>query len=132
MLVLVARNTDFSSRGLDRAISSQFPVDAANFLRRQPVPGPLYNNFDWGGFLIWYMPQYPVAIDGRNDLYGDELDERFYKIESADPSYKKDPCLNQAGVVLLNKDIPLAGMLAQDPHFRLVYKDDLAVIFVHR
>jgi len=132
VLVLVARNADFSSRGLNRAISSQFPVDAANFLRRQPMPGPLYNSFDWGGFLIWYMPQYPVAIDGRNDLYGDELDARFYKTESADASYKEDPFLNQAGVVLLKQNVPLAGMLALDSRFRLIYRDKIAVIFVRQ
>ena len=73
-LVLVARDADFNQRGLDRAISSMYPVKALNFLRQHPAPGPLYNTLDWGGFLTWYMPDYPVAIDGRNDLYGDDLD----------------------------------------------------------
>ena len=82
LLLLFARNTDFNTPGLDAAISSQFPVRAANFLRQNPSPGPLYNDLDWGGFLIWYMPNYPVSIDGRNDLYGDELDGRFFSSEN--------------------------------------------------
>ncbi len=132
VLLLVARNADFNQHGLNQAISRQFPVDAVNFLRRNPVPGPLYNSFDWGGFLIWYMPQYPVAIDGRNDLYGDELDSRFYKTEAADPSYAEDPFLNQAGLVLLKSNVPLAKLLTVDSRFRLIYRDEIAVVFVRQ
>jgi hypothetical protein len=129
LLLLIARNTDFNPRGLDRAISGQFPVDAVNFLRKHPVGGPLYNNFDWGGFLIFYMPQYPVAIDGRGDLYGGDLTEQFLSTEGAEPSYATDPHLNEAGVVLLKNTAPLARILPTDHRFRVIYRDDLAVVF---
>jgi len=131
-LVLVARNTDFNQRGLDRAISSMYPVKAVNYLRQHPAPGPLYNTLDWGGFLTWYMPDYPVAIDGRNDLYGDDLDRLFFGTENGAESYATDPYLNEAGVVLLQKSQPLAGLLLSDPRFNLVYQDQLAAIFVKR
>jgi hypothetical protein len=49
-----------------------------NFLRDHPQPGPLYNTYDWGDFISWYLPEKPVAIDGRTDLYGDEIDNRFF------------------------------------------------------
>lgn len=131
-LVLFARNTDFNQSGLDTAISSMYPVKAVNFLRRNPPPGPLYNNLNWGGFLTWYMPDYPVAIDGRNDLYGDELDRLFYESENGAPSYGSDPYLNEAGVVLLERGLPLANLLISDPRFSLVYQDRLAALFVKR
>ncbi|HEY4960382.1 MAG TPA: hypothetical protein VII29_05965, partial [Terriglobales bacterium] len=108
LLLVISRGTDFTSRDLDRAISSEYPVNAVNFLRRNPQPGPLYNNLGWGGFLMWYMPDYPVAIDGRNDLYGDELDQLFYASQSAEAGYTTDPYLNEAGVVVLSADLPLA------------------------
>jgi len=131
-LVLVASAVDFNERGLDRAISADYPVNAINFLRRNPTRGPLYNNLNWGGFLMWYMPDYPVAIDGRNDLYGDDLDKIFYNSESAQESYKTDPYLNGAGVVLLDSTLPLAKVLTIDPRFQLVYHDDIATVFAHR
>ena len=127
-LLLIARNTDFNSRALDEAISNQFPVDAVNFLRKYPVGGPLYNSFDWGGFLIFYMPQYPVAIDGRTDLYGDQLDALFYATEGAEPSYASDPYLNEAGLVILKNSVPLAQLLPTDRRFRVIYKDELATV----
>ena len=132
LLVVVARGTGFTTRELDLAISNTYPVNAVNFLRRNPQPGPLYNNLGWGGFLMWYMPDFPVAVDGRNDLYGDQLDELFYASQSAEASYATDPYLNEAGVVLLAADLPLAKVLTADPRFRLIYQDALAVVYVRR
>jgi len=129
LLLLSTSRTDFTMRGLDRAISTEYPVDAVNFLRRNPVGGPLYNSFDWGGFLIFYMPQYPVSIDGRTDLYGDAMDEQYFETQEAEPSYVNDPILNAAGVVMLKRKFPIATHLLTDPRFRLVYRDEIAVIY---
>jgi len=131
--LLFARYTDFNRTGIDEAMSSEFPVKAVNFLRRNPQPGPLYNTFDWGGFLIWYMPDYPVAIDGRTDLYGDELESKFVATANGeDESYLTDPYLNEAGVVLLQKSVPLATGLNMDPRFQKVYEDRIAVVYARR
>jgi len=130
-LVLIARNTGFNTRDLDRAISREYPVNAANFVRQNSFSGPLYNNLDWGGFLIWYLPQYPVVVDGRNDLYGDELDLLTYKSTQGE-SYTSDPYLNEAGLVLLPQKLPLAKLLTIDSRFRLVYQDPLAVVFARK
>lgn len=126
LLLLVARITGFNARSLDRTISAAYPVDAVNFLRRHPLPGPIYNDFSWGGFLIWYMPNYPVAVDGRTDLYGDEIEMMMYKSVAGD--YASDPYLKEARLVLLRRETPLATMLTADPRFRLVYADRLAVV----
>jgi len=32
-------------------------------------PGPLYNRYDEGGFLIWFAPEKPVFVDSRQDPY---------------------------------------------------------------
>ncbi len=131
LLVLVARNTDFDQRGIDRVITSQFPVDAVNYIRQHPVGGPLYNSFNWGGFLIFYMPEYPVAIDGRTDLYGDDLDAHFYATENAEPSYSTDPHLADSGLVILQNRVPLAKVLPTDRRFRVIYRDDVATVLAH-
>jgi hypothetical protein len=77
------------------------------------------------------MPQYPVAIDGRNDLYGDDLDRTFYKAQDA-LEYRNDPYLAKAGCVLLAKERPLAIALKYDPRFVEVYEDPIAIIFARR
>ena len=132
LLALIANGLDFNQRELDRAISSEYPVNAINFLRRNPPPGPLYNALNWGGFLMWYMPQYPVAIDGRNDLYGDDLDKIFFASQNGDTSYQTDPYLNESSVVLLSSDLPLAKLLSVDPRFDLIYHDQVATAYVKK
>jgi hypothetical protein len=76
------------------------------------------------------MPNYPVAVDGRNDLYGDDLDRIFLSSEMGEKSSETNPYLNNAGVVLLRRDVPLANLLRNDPRFRLVYEDQIATVFV--
>jgi hypothetical protein len=132
LLLIATPFVHFTTRDLDRAISADFPVNAINYLRRHPEPGPLYNNLNWGGFLMWYLPELPVAIDGRNDLYGDGIDMVFYESESATSSYTTDPYLNEAGVVILESKLPLAKILTVDPRFRLVYHDDIATVYGRR
>jgi len=132
VLLIAAPATDFNMRTIDRSISADYPVNAINFLRRNPSPGPLYNNLTWGGFLMWYLPELPVAIDGRNDLYGDNLDKLFYDSESGFPSYTTDPYLDESGVVILDSKLPLAKLLTIDPRFYLVYRDDIATVFARR
>jgi hypothetical protein len=90
----------------------------------------MFNSFDWGGFMIWYMPQYPVSIDGRNDLYGDQLDHRLYGVESGELNYAAEPHFNESRLIVLRLPAPLAESLAADPAYRAVYRDNTAVIYV--
>lgn len=126
---LLATNLGFTSRGMDASISSEFPVDAANFIRNLSPPGPIYNNFDWGGFLTWYLPNYPVEIDGRNDLYGDSYVAHHIQFNEGDRT-DGDQQLDEAGVVLLSREASLAKILKVDARFRLVYEDRMADVFL--
>ena len=50
------------------------PVAAVEFLKSQRLPGPIYNRYGWGGYLIYQLyPEYRVYIDGRADVYGDDF-----------------------------------------------------------
>ncbi|MBI5101342.1 MAG: hypothetical protein HZB33_05855 [Nitrospirae bacterium] len=47
--------------------SRRFPVEAADFILANSLPGNMYNSYDWGGYLIWRLaPERKVFIDGRN------------------------------------------------------------------
>ena len=132
VLAIIAPGMDFNIRGLDRAITGRFPVQAANFVLQNRIPGPLFNNFDWGGFLTWYLPQYPVSIDGRTDLYGDALDQQLLSTLNGESSYKNDPYLNDANLVIVRRRDGLASTLELDPGFRKAYEDPMAVVFVRQ
>ena len=132
LILLYSQMLNVNNQNLRFAIAADYPVQAINFLRDHPQKGPLYNTYDWGDFITWYLPEYPVSIDGRTDLYGDEIDTRFYATENGDASYVDDPYLRQANVFLIPKQKPLARLLASDSQFNLLYEDSRAMVFVRR
>ena len=40
------------------------PCQAVEFLKKQE-PGPIFNRYEWGGFLIGHLPEYKIFVDGR-------------------------------------------------------------------
>ena len=59
-----------SASQLQESIAKRSPVEAAEYLRHHVVPAPWYNNYGFGGYLVWSLtPAHRVFIDGRSDLY---------------------------------------------------------------
>ncbi len=46
-----------------------FPMQASRYLSDFQPQGKVFNDFLWGGFLIWHTPQIPVLIDSRIDIF---------------------------------------------------------------
>ncbi len=47
-------------------IEENYPIDIVNFIKREKLPKPLFNDYATGGFIIWKLyPDYLVFIDGR-------------------------------------------------------------------
>jgi hypothetical protein len=132
LIALTARARGLSAANLEQKVAGVFPARAADVVAQNGYTGPLYNDFNWGGYLIWRLPQLPAAIDGRTNLHGDERILRFGATWSGAPGWQDDPDLAAASVVLAPADTPLASLLATDPRFRLVHEDALAKVFVKR
>lgn len=58
------------------------PVPLAVLVAVDGCPGPLYNAYDEGGYLIWRTPQVPVFVDSCYDPYPTEFLERGRAVES--------------------------------------------------
>ena len=75
-VVLIAALLSIKARGLseglfEQRVAARFPVQAAAYVRDHGCEGPLFNDFNWGGYLIWQLyPTYRVSIDGRMAVYG--------------------------------------------------------------
>ena len=123
-------------KGYIEANQQAYPVAAADFLREHRQPGPLYNHFNWGGYLIWALPEYPVGLDGRTNLYGEERLARAFDTWLGADGWERDPDLSAAGVVVapikLGKSVIHLTELLRNAtdRWRVVYEDDVAVVFV--
>jgi len=111
-------------------ISENFPLRAADYIRRNHLPQPIFNPYEWGGFLTWYLPEYPVSIDGRIDLYGNGLNIAYFKLVQAEVPLESDPSFARAQTVLLKADAPMAQALSTFPNFKIAYRDQQAVVLV--
>ncbi len=115
-------------------ISQSFPVKACDFIVQNHLAPPLFNTYSWGGFLTWCMPGYPVAVDGRVDLYGDEILTHYFQVITGKVRLETDPTVAAAHTLLLERQSGMADALIRLPalsaQYRMMYKDDLAAVFV--
>jgi hypothetical protein len=118
-----------SAPALMGVIDQFYPIRATGFIADAHLSGPMYNSFNWGGFLIFNLRDQPVSMDPRVNAYGEELSARSINTVNA-IRWQEDPDLARANFVLLERSAPLASALESDPRYRAVYKDHLAVVFV--
>lgn len=116
---------------LSTKLAEALPVRAVEVVKEKGWSGPLYNDYNWGGYLIWAL-RMPVTIDGRAALYGDEQIDRSDKTWSGQPDWAADPNLQKAGLVIGPVKASLTQLLRMDPRFELAYEDKLAAVFVAR
>lgn len=109
-------------------VARNYPVTASNYIREHHLPQPMFNAFEWGGFLTWYLPEYPVAIDGRTDLYGGDFVIEYSKVMNAETRYTDFPALANARTILLPRHAIMAEALSSVPAFKVAYTDDVAVV----
>jgi hypothetical protein len=104
------------------------PVAAIDFIRREHPQGELFNSYNWGGYLLWSLPEYPVFVDGRTDLYNDAIINQWLRVVRAEEGWQQ--VLNDWGVklILLEPGTPVVARLA-DEGWRLLYQDKVAVVY---
>ena len=125
----MALRQGMSPAALMTVIDRYYPVRATDFVRSSHLAGPMYNSYNWGGFLMFNLREQPVSIDPRTDAYGFAMSQQSSNTINA-IRWQDDPDLSRANFVLLERYLPLVAALESDPHFRLVYQDHVAVILV--
>ncbi len=104
------------------------PVEAVEFIRESQPEGRLFNSYNWGAYLLWALPEYPVFVDGRTDLYNDEVIGQWFQAARAEPGW--EAVLEEWGVnlVLIEPGLPLARAL-EEADWEELYRDDVAVVY---
>lgn len=104
------------------------PVDAVKFIQNELPDGNLFNSYNWGGYLIWNLPEAPVFVDGRTDLYNDEVISEWMQVYQGRPGWEDVIKRWQIKWILIEKNAPLTRILDQ-AGWQLLYSDELAVIY---
>ena len=88
MLVLVPRGT---GEGIAANIEKRFPVQGVAELRRVLPDAHVLAEYGWGGYVIreLYASGGRVFVDGRNDMYDQQVLEDYDAIKNADPGWEE-------------------------------------------
>ena len=108
------------------------PVEAVRFLETNHPQGPIFNSYNWGGYLIWTARDYPVYVDGRTDLYDDDLLTIYLKTYAANTGWEQNLDNARINIVLVETQSPLARVLEIDSDWRKAYEDNVAILFVRK
>jgi hypothetical protein len=116
---------------LNTQLAANLPVQAVEAAKARGYTGTLFNDYNWGGYLIWSL-HLPVSIDGRAALYGDQAIDLSRNTWNAQPDWATDPQLLAAGLIITPLKSPLTQLLRIDPRFELTYQDKTAALFLPR
>lgn len=120
-----------TARPPDPGAKGRLPVAAVDYLGAAGLSGPLFNDYNWGGYLIWRLtPAVQVFIDGRgDDLYmdGEILPDYFRAVHLLEDP---EPILDRHGIrqVLHRPDTPFVRYLRATGRWQTVYDDGDAVL----
>ena len=128
-LLIGANIWSLSSQQLLRQVAATFPLGAANYIQRNHLQGPLLNELSWGGFLIYAVPDIPVAMDGRTNVHTQDEILRSFPLWNGESGWQNRPELQHANLVVSDHSWPLAFLLRSDPRFRVAYEDSTSVLF---
>lgn len=104
------------------------PDAALQAALRAGATGPVLNAYNFGGYLIY--SRVPVFIDGRADMYGDALLQRYLDAISLRAPDKLPALLDdyRIGWTLLAPGTPALYALDRMPGWKRVYADRVAVV----
>jgi hypothetical protein len=113
---------------------------AGEFLKNEKITGPIFNNYDIGGYLIWSLPKSEkVFVDNRPEAYPDSFFSETYKPmqENLDVFKKVDERYNFNAIVFTRNDITPWGMnflktIKYNSDWAKVFEDNYALVYLKK
>jgi hypothetical protein len=110
-----------------------YPQKAVAYLQSRRLPGRAFVYYDWGGYAIWKLyPGYRVFVDGRADLYGDDLLRQFQRAVQLRSGWRQVLDDWEVETVLVPTSCALAQALLLDTHWYPEYRDSQATLLLRK
>jgi hypothetical protein len=109
-------------------VADTLPAGAVDFLRREGRRGTLWNEYTWGGYLIWHLyPDLRVSIDGRMAVYGPALFGEHLTVSELEPGWQDVLARLDVNAAIVRTGSPLVAALRASG-WRVRYEDRLATV----
>ncbi|MCZ7544119.1 MAG: hypothetical protein M5R40_11580 [Anaerolineae bacterium] len=121
---------ELAPRAVKQAQEAALPVRAAAWLSAARPEGKMFNSYNWGGYLMFAVPDYPVYVDGRTDLYDDAFLRVFLNTWRGLPGWEETLKAYDIGFVVIESGGLMANAMRHDAGWAVAYEDEQAVVFV--
>jgi hypothetical protein len=128
LALFVGSNYQIQKKALMRFNERVFPVAAVDWLAGHPQPGNMFNEFNWGGYLLYRLwPNQTVFLDSQTDFYGEALVREYEQILTAKGEWMH--LLDRYAVkwAILPRHAPLVAAL-QSLTWQALYSDQTTII----
>ena len=118
-----------STAQLWKPVEAEYPAGAVAYIRDHELHGRVFQNYDWGGYFEWTLPETKVFIDSRTDIF--EYAGVLKDYADAVSLVRSREVLDKYGIeyVVIERDSALAYLLNNTRGWRCTYNDKLAAIF---
>jgi len=109
------------------------PVEIADYIKREGLKGKMYNNINWGSYLIWRLwPEYKVFADNRLHLVPEEIWKDTIAVQNGFANWGKILDKYDISFVVLSKkdNKKMIGFIGDDKGWKKEYEDETGTIFV--
>lgn len=126
-LILVPPNADAAS--VDAAYE-EFPIQAVALIAEEDPDGRVVVEYGWAGYVINQL--YPsggrVFVDGRNDMYPEDILEDYSAIRAGDPGWEEIVDRHDAEWLLFPPETTITRGPALEAGWCEAYRDDRQVL----
>jgi len=105
-----------------------FPVQAVTWLNSHTQQGHMFNEFDWGGYLLLKLvPHQQIFMDGHTHIYGEALTREYETVVTQGNDWQKilDKYQIEWAIVRVNSTIA-RGLEGQQ--WKIIYQDDTTTV----
>lgn len=116
---------------------TSYPIEAVQWIRehRDRVGSRLYNDYAYGGFLVWWLPEEKIFIDGRMPAWrsGDRrIFEDYVALSLTDPPKLSVLSTYSVDWAIVRRKSLLDEALARETAWRQEYEDGKVAIYVRQ
>jgi hypothetical protein len=109
----------------------KLPVDAVKFFQKQKLTGNMFNNDEFGDYIIYAAwPEYKVFFDGRSDMYGEDIGNEYLKVTQIKSGWEDILTKYNVNWIIFHTKWSISNVLKEKKDWKLIYSDKVASIFV--
>jgi hypothetical protein len=107
-------------------------IAPVKLLKDNDFQGHIMNEYDWGGYIHWELPESKIFVDGRSDtVYPHEVINRWASFVNGEKGWEHFLETTEADAILIRTQHLVNDQLDDLKHWQLIYFDNIAALYMN-